>query len=99
MEMSDGQVKTINTNQALFALLGTTFGGDGRTNFQIPDAQGRVLVGTGQGTGLSNEILGQATGADSVTLGLTQMPSSIGGSNAPFDDHQSSLGITYMINT
>jgi microcystin-dependent protein len=98
-EMANGQVKSINQNQALFSLLGTNFGGDGRTTFQIPDAQGHVLVGSGQGTALSNEILGQATGSDSVALGLSQMPSSIGGSNAAFDDHQSSLGFNYMINT
>jgi microcystin-dependent protein len=98
-EMADGQLKQINPNQALFALLGTTFGGDGRTNFQIPDLQGRVLVGTGQGIGLSNETLGQATGSDSVTLHPGQMPSSIGGGNVAFDDRQPSLGITYMINT
>jgi microcystin-dependent protein len=98
-EMADGQAKQINTNQALFSLLGFNFGGNGQTNFKIPDAQGHVFVGTGQGTALSNEIQGQATGADSVTLNLSQMPASIGGSNAAFDNHQASLGFNYMINT
>src|ERR1700736_3269426 len=98
-EMADGQSKPINQNQALFSLLGFTFGGNGTSTFQIPDAQGHVLVGAGQGTSLSNEVLGHTGAADSATLNLSQMPTSIGGSNAAFDNHQASLGINYMINT
>ena len=49
-----GQLIPINQNQALFALLGTTFGGDGRTNFALPDLRGRLANGFGQGSGLAN---------------------------------------------
>src|ERR1700730_17297037 len=61
-EIADRQAKQINTNQALFSLLGFNFGGNGTSTFQIPDAQGHVLVGASQGAALSNEILGQPTG-------------------------------------
>jgi len=98
-EFANGQLKAISPNTALFSLLGTNFGGDGRTNFALPNAQGQVFVGTGQGTGLSNETLGQRTGLDSLLLNLGQMPASIGGNNTAFDNHQPSFGVTYMINT
>ena len=94
----DGQILPINTNQALFSLLGNFFGGNGTTNFAVPNAQGTVLVGTGQGNGLANETLGQSSGSDAITLNPAQMPASVGGNNATFDNHQASLGITYMIN-
>ena len=64
----NGQLLPINQNQALFSLLGTTYGGDGRTNFALPDMQSRVPVGQGQGPGLSSYAEGQAGGAETVTL-------------------------------
>ncbi len=70
----NGQLLPINQNQALFSLLGTTFGGDGRTNFALPDMQSRVPVGQGQGPGLSSYAEGQVGGAETVTLAATQMP-------------------------
>lgn len=69
-----GQILNISSNTALFSLLGTTYGGDGRINFALPDLQGRVPVGTGTGPGLSNIILGQKDGTPSETLIATQMP-------------------------
>lgn len=69
-----GQILPIAQNTALFSLLGTTYGGNGQTTFALPDLRGRVPVGQGQGPGLSNWILGEATGTESVTLLPTEMP-------------------------
>ncbi len=72
--MCDGRLLPISQNQALFSLLGTTYGGDGRTTFALPDLRGRCAVGMGQGPGLSNYSQGQSAGQEHVTLTLTQMP-------------------------
>lgn len=74
-----GQLLAIQTNTALFSLLGTTFGGNGTTTFGIPDLRGRMPVGTGQGPGLSNIDLGQMAGTPTVTLSSNQMPAHIHG--------------------
>jgi len=75
--LCNGQILSINTNQALFSLLGTTYGGDGRTTFALPDLRGRAPVhaGSGAGPGLSNYTLGQKTGVEGVVLNSTQIPS------------------------
>ncbi|MGV8894024.1 MAG: phage tail protein [Burkholderiaceae bacterium] len=70
---ANGQLLPRQSYEALFALLGTTYGGNGNTNFALPDLRGRVTVGTGQGTGLSNVVFGQTRGAESVTLLANQM--------------------------
>ncbi len=70
-----GQLLSIQQNAALFSLLGTTYGGDGRSNFALPDLRGRVAVSQGQGPGLSNYFLGQQAGSESVQLSVAQMPS------------------------
>ena len=70
-----GQLLPIAQNQALFSLLGTTYGGDGRTSFALPDLRGRVPVGFGQGPGLSNRVIGEQFGSELVTLNINQMPS------------------------
>ncbi|MCJ7933600.1 MAG: tail fiber protein [Chryseobacterium sp.] len=71
----NGQLLPIATNQALFALLGTTYGGNGTTNFALPDMRGRVLVHNGQAPGGGTTYtMGQVGGAESVTLTVTQMP-------------------------
>jgi len=64
----EGQLLPINQNQALFSLLGTTYGGDGRTTFALPDLRGRVPISSGQGPGLQNYELGQTGGEETVTL-------------------------------
>lgn len=64
-----GQLLPINQNQALFSLLGTTFGGDGRVTFGLPDLQGRIPVGNGKGF-----VLGQRSGEENHTLTLGEMP-------------------------
>jgi microcystin-dependent protein len=69
-----GQVLPVAQNQALFALLGVNFGGNGSTNFQLPDLQSRVAIGTGQGSGLSPYILGQKKGVESVVISAQQLP-------------------------
>ena len=69
-----GQSLPISQNDALYALIGTTFGGDGVTTFNLPDLRGRTPIGTGTGTGLSNYILGQVGGVENVTLTANQMP-------------------------
>lgn len=69
-----GQILQISQNTALFSILGTTYGGNGTTNYALPDMQGRVCVGTGNGPGLSPYALGQKSGTETVTLTMTQMP-------------------------
>ena len=69
-----GQLMPINQNQALFALLGTTFGGDGRTTFALPDLRGRLANGFGQGAGLANYTLGQRAGEEAHTLTTAETP-------------------------
>lgn len=70
-----GQLLAISQNTALFSLLGTTYGGDGRVTFGLPDTRGRVVMGAGHGPGLSNYILGQRGGTETVTMTTAQMPS------------------------
>jgi len=69
-----GQLMPISQNTALFSLLGTTYGGDGKSTFALPDLQGRVPVSAGQGAGLSLYDLGQQTGEETVTLLTTEIP-------------------------
>lgn len=71
--LCNGQTLPIAQNQALFALIGTTYGGDGRTNFQLPNLQCNLPMHAGQGPGLSNYNLGQVGGAPSVTLTTPMM--------------------------
>jgi microcystin-dependent protein len=72
--LCNGQLLAINTNQALFALLGTTYGGNGTTNFALPNLQGRAPIHFGQGAGLPSYALGQTSGAENHTLIATEMP-------------------------
>jgi len=69
-----GQILSIAQNTALFALLGTTYGGNGQTTFALPDLRGRVPVGTGQGPGLSPIYLGEMAGSPTHTLLTTEIP-------------------------
>ncbi|MBM3796620.1 MAG: phage tail protein [Acidobacteria bacterium] len=69
-----GQIVAIAQNTALFSLLGTQVGGDGRVTFGLPDLRGRVPVGMGQSPGLSNYTIGQMAGTETVTLLPAQMP-------------------------
>ncbi|HEX2923342.1 MAG TPA: tail fiber protein [Chloroflexota bacterium] len=69
-----GQLIPISQNTALFSLLGTTYGGDGQSNFALPDLQGRSPMHPGQGAGLSLHDLGESSGSDTVTLTSAEMP-------------------------
>jgi len=75
--LCQGQLVSISQNTALFSLLGTQYGGDGRTTFALPDLRGRAVVQTGQGPGLSSYVQGQISGTENVTLLTTQMPAHI----------------------
>lgn len=71
---ADGQLLRIADNQALFSLLGTQFGGDGRTTFALPDLRGRVAIHAGQSPGMSKYQVGNKGGQETVTLTTSQMP-------------------------
>ena len=73
--LCDGQLLPISQNTALFSLLGTTYGGDGRTTFGLPDMRGRALLHAGSGPGLSTRRIGQEGGNERVTLSIGEMPS------------------------
>jgi microcystin-dependent protein len=88
----DGRLMAISQDTALFALLGTTYGGDGQTTFALPDLRGRVPIHQGQGNGPSNYVMGQTGGEETVTLTINQIPahnhsiageSSVGSTNNP----------------
>ena len=70
----DGQLLQISQNVALFSLLGTTYGGDGRITFGLPDMRGRGMLHEGTGPGLSPHSLGQKAGNETETLNVTQQP-------------------------
>lgn len=72
--LCEGQLMSIAQNQALFSILGTTYGGDGRTTFGLPDLRGRVPIGTGNGPGLSNVNLGQRKGSAYNVLTSVNLP-------------------------
>jgi microcystin-dependent protein len=73
--LAQGQLMAINQNQALFSVLGTTYGGNGQTNFALPDLRGRTFIGWGQGPGLSSNNLGEQIGTEKVTLLQNNLPS------------------------
>ena len=84
----NGQIMPISQNTALFALLGTTYGGDGKSTFGLPGLQGSVAMHPGQGPGLSLHDLGETGGAETVTLLQSEMPAhthGLMGANFPGD--------------
>jgi microcystin-dependent protein len=72
--LCSGQLLPISQNTALFSILGTTYGGNGQSNFALPDLRGRSPISVGQGPGLSNYDLGQLSGTESVTLITGNLP-------------------------
>ena len=70
----DGSTLAISSNAALFSLLGTTYGGNGTSTFQLPNLQGNLAMGFGSGPGLSSRILGETGGSSSITLLTTEIP-------------------------
>ena len=108
---TNGQILPINQNQALFSILGVMYGGNGQTNFALPDQRGRVLTHAGESAGpsLTLQTLGQRTGQETVTLSQAQMPAhdhslppspfftgSTGGGQ-PQNNMQPTLAVNYMI--
>jgi len=87
----DGQLLPISSNTALFSILGTTYGGDGRTTFGLPELRGRVAMHPGNGPGLASRRLGEKSGVENVILNINQIPShnhgvSIGVSTEPGEE-------------
>ncbi|MCZ6640293.1 MAG: tail fiber protein [Gammaproteobacteria bacterium] len=72
--LCDGQLLAISQNNALFSLLGTIYGGDGRTTFGLPELRGRVPIHTGTGPGLSPRNLGSKAGSERATVAVAQLP-------------------------
>jgi len=70
----DGQLLAVSSNDALFSLLGTIYGGDGRTTFGLPDMRGRIPIHNGTGPGLSQRRLGAKSGGETETLTVNQLP-------------------------
>lgn len=70
----NGQLLPISQNEALYSLIGTTYGGDGVTTFGLPNLQGRTPIGTGQGAGLPNYAIGQSAGNENITLTIANLP-------------------------
>ena len=87
----EGQQLLISNNSALFSLLGTQYGGDGRTTFNLPDLRSRVPVGKGQGPGLPNYSQGQQGGSTTNTLTISNLPAHSHSVNAVIEDGDSSL--------
>jgi microcystin-dependent protein len=86
--LCNGQLMPISQNTALFSLLGTQYGGDGKTTFALPNLQGRVPIHAGQGPGLTDRAIGESGGAATVTLTAAEMPShshAIATTSAPAD--------------
>lgn len=73
--LCDGQLLPINQNQALFSILGTTYGGDGRTTFGLPDLRGRFAMHPGNGPGLTSRRLGEKGGSENKVLATNEIPS------------------------
>lgn len=82
----DGQIMPLSQNTALFSLLGPTYGGDGKSNFALPDLQGRAPMHPGQGPGLSLHDLGETGGSETVSLLESEIPAHSHGLVADEDD-------------
>src|SRR5215207_1465370 len=82
----NGQLLPLSQNTALFSLLGTYYGGDGKSTFALPNLQGSSPIGQGQGAGLSERFIGEAAGAQNVTLLQSEMPAHSHNLNAYADD-------------
>jgi microcystin-dependent protein len=107
---ADGRLLPIAQNTALFSLMGTTFGGDGRTTFALPDMGDRIVTGTGRGPGLSERRDGQTLGSNTETLTVNEMPAhahldqegsatSVTGGGQAENNLQAELSMTWVIAT
>ena len=89
----DGQLLPLSQNTALFSLLGTTYGGNGASNFALPDLQGRAPMHPGQGPGLSLHDLGETGGSETVSLLESEIPSHSHAINASQSDAYSRIPV------
>ena len=97
----DGQLLPLSQNTALFSLLGTTYGGNGKSNFALPDLQGRAPMHPGQGPGLSLHDLGETGGSETVTLLESEIPAHnhvVGAQNVPLGGVASPAGGNNTLN-
>lgn len=96
--MCDGQIVDIFQNESLYCLLGTYYGGDGMSNFALPDMRGRAPVHHGHGVGLTPRSLGQRTGVELVTLTPEQVPDGTpSGDGQPHWNLQPYTAVTFII--
>ncbi|MBV8411455.1 MAG: tail fiber protein, partial [Alphaproteobacteria bacterium] len=96
--LAQGQLLPTSQDSALFSILGTTYGGNGTQNFQLPNLAGAVAIGSGSGLGLPIFPLGQTTGTATKTVTPANLPPSLGGLNTGLDNYQPSQAINYAIN-
>ena len=94
---ASGQLLSIQANQALFSLLGTTYGGNGTTTFALPDLDGKTIVGAGSDA-FRTVLPGTTTGQDTTTLANSNLPFPLGG-DLPVSNDQPSLALTYLVAT
>ena len=98
--LCQGQILSISQNTALFALLGTTFGGNGQTTFALPDLRGRIPMGDGQGPGLTGRTLGEVGGTETITLLTNEIPAHVHTLNAVTEAGNASVPTgAYLANT
>lgn len=95
----DGQLLPLSQNTALFSLLGTTYGGNGKSNFALPDLQGRVPMHPGQGPGLSLHDLGETGGSETETLLESEIPSHSHAMRASYADGISQSPVNELLAT
>jgi microcystin-dependent protein len=91
--LCNGQLMSISQNTALFSLLGTMYGGDGKTTFALPNLQGATPMSQGQGPGLSDHLVGESSGVEQVALTVSQIPAHshpLNGKNANGDQNSPS---------
>jgi microcystin-dependent protein len=91
--LTNGQILAISQNTALFSLLGTTYGGNGTSNFALPNFQSRMPVHQGQGIGLSSYVMGEQGGAESISFSSLPIPS------APSPAISASVGFRPQVQT
>ena len=89
----EGQLMPISQNTALFSLLGTTYGGDGKSTFALPDMQGNAPMQPGQGQGLSLRDLGEMSGVESITLLVSEMPFHTHAASGSDEDDNSTIPV------
>ena len=88
--MCDGQLLPISGNEALFSLLGTIYGGDGRTTFALPDLRGRAMIHEGHGAGLTDRRIGAKGGSETNTMNVNHLPAHTHGVTMPVSSDDAS---------